>query len=288
MARSTTARAAAALTAGAMAAGALLAAAPAQAAVPTSPDELVQSWYVTLLQRGPAGAADDLGRDHWVQALAAGTSRTDVTTELVLSEEAVRDHVRDTYRTVLRRNPDPGSEHWVRQVRGGALSTEAVDRAVLSSSEMVGRWGDSAAGRDRYVQDLYVAVLGRYVWDTTPGERAWWAELVRTQGPAAAVARLWDTDEAVAFRVDQHYRLLLRRPADSAGLAYWGGVERSAGDAAVVARIAASSEYAGVDQGVPPTNDTGKGPVPKPVPSPTPTPTPSPSPSTSPSPTPGA
>lgn len=270
--RSLPARAAAALTLSALAAGAVLAAAPAQAAAPTTTDELVQSWYVTLLQRGPANAADDVGRSHWTDQLAAGRSRSDVTTELVLSEEHVRDHVRDLYRTVLRRNPDPGSETWVSQVLAGSTSPEQVDRAVLASPEMVERWGASASGRDRYVQDLYVAVLGRYVWDTTPGERAWWADLVRARGAAAAVATLWDTDEAVTFRVDQHYRELLHRPVDSYGLRYWAGVERASGDAAVIAQIAASDEYAGVDHGGPPSNDTGRGPLPRPEPTPTPSP----------------
>lgn len=268
------ARAAAALTLSALVAGAVLTAAPAQADAPTSTDTLVQSWYVTLLQRGPENAADDVGRAHWTAQLAAGRSRVDVTTELVLSEEHVRDHVRDLYRTVLRRDPDPGAEHWVRSVLAGSASLEQVDRAVLASPELEGRWGASASGRDRYVQDLYVAVLGRYVWDTTPGERAWWSDLVRDRGAATAVATLWDTDEAVTFRVDQHYRTLLLRPVDSYGLRYWAGVERASGDAAVIVQIAASDEYAGVDHGGPPSNDTGKGPLPKPAPDPTPTPTP--------------
>lgn len=276
--RSLPARAAAALTLSALVAGAVLAAAPAQAAAPTNADTLVQSWYVTLLQRGPQNAADDVGRAYWADRLAAGGPRTDVTTGLLASEEHVRDHVRDLYRTVLRRNLDPGAEHWVRAVLAGSASLEQVDRAVLASPEMENRWGTSASGRDRYVQDLYVAVLGRYVWDTTPGERAWWADLVRTRGAARAVDTLWGTDEAVTFRVSQHYRTLLLRPVDSYGLRYWAGVERASGDAAVIAQIAASDEYAGVDHGGPPSNDTGRGPLPRPTPTPTPAPTPAPTP----------
>ena len=230
----------------------------------TSNDDLVQSWYVSVLGRGPANAADDVGRAPWVARLDAGGSPADVVTELVLSEEYVRDHVEATYRDVLRRRTDPGARSWVEQVRAGSLTLDDVDRAVLSSPEMVDRWGADRTGRDRFVQDLYVAVLGRYVWDTTPGERAWWVERIASVGSAQAVAEMWSTREAVDHRIDGVYRLLLRGPSDSSGLRYWRGVEAQQGLTAVIAGIGASDEYRIVDWKAPYKPDTRSSPYPAP------------------------
>ena len=230
----------------------------------TSSDDLVQSWYVSVLGRGPADAADDVGRAPWVARLDAGGAPADVVTELASSEEHVRDHVEATYRDVLRRRTDPGARYWVVQATAGSLSLDDVDRAVLASPEMVDRWGADRAGRDRYVQDLYVAVLGRYAWETTPGERAWWVDRIATVGAAQAVAEMWSTPEAVEHRIDHVYRLMLRRPADSYGLRYWRGVEAERGLTAVVAGIGASDEYRTVDWKAPYELDTSPGPYPFP------------------------
>lgn len=285
----------------AFSAAALVSTAPAASAADplkhpiASPDDLVQSWYVSVLGRGPANAADDISRDTWVDRIAAGTSSTDVVTELASSEEYARDHVEATYRDVLHRRTDPGAGYWITQVRSGALTLADVDRAVLSSPEMVNRWSADRVGRDRYVQDLYAAVLGRYTWETTPGERAWWVGRIASVGAPQAVAEMWATPEAADHRIDHVYRLMLRRPADSRGLGYWRGVEARSGLVAVVAGIGASGEYRMVDWKAPYELDTSTGPYPFPY-HPrneqdprrdTPPPPPGSEPSTSPSPTPG-
>lgn len=256
--------------AGILAATALVAGAPAALAQDpllepiSNADELVQSWYVSVLGRGPANAADDVGREGWVSAVVGGTRSDDVVTELASSREYVQDHVEATYRDVLRRRADPGARFWVDQVVAGRLTLDDVDRAVLASPELATRWDSSFAGRDRYVQDLYVAVLGRYVWDTSPGERAWWVDRIDAVDAPVAVAELWATREAVEHRIDHVYRLMLRRPADSYGLRYWRGVESSRGLVAVIAGVGASSEYLTVDWKQPYQLDTGKGPYPFP------------------------
>ncbi len=248
-----------------LASGAPAALAQDPLAIPiTSDDDLVQSWYVSVLGRGPANAADDVGRAGWVDALQRGASSQDVIAELVLSPEHVRDHVDATYREVLHRRADPGSRYWVGEVLAGRSSLEAVDRAILSSPEMVNRWGSSAEGRDRYVQDLYVTVLGRYAHDSTRGERGWWANHLSRVGVAQGVNDLWTTTEATNHRIDRVYRLMLRRPADSYGLRYWRGVEARGGLAAVVAGIGATGEYRTVDWKQPFRLDTGRGPYPFP------------------------
>lgn len=230
----------------------------------TSADDLVQSWYVSVLGRGPANAADDVGRAGWVDALQRGASAQDVVAELALSPEAVRDHVDATYREVLHRSADPGSRYWVGEVLAGRTSLEAVDRAILASPEMVNRWDSSAAGRDRYVQDLYVTVLGRYAHDSTRGERGWWVDHLARVGVARGVDDLWATTEATDHRIDGVYRLMLRRPADSHGLRYWRGFEARGGLTAVVAGIGAAGEYRTVDWKQPYLLDTGRGPYPFP------------------------
>ncbi len=258
------------LVAGALALATLASGAPAALAQDplrypiSTADDLVQSWYVSVLGRGPANAADDVGRAPWVDALQRGSSAQEVITELTLSPEHVSDHVEATYREVLHRRADPGARYWVREVLAGRLSLDAVDRAILSSPEMVDRWGSSTTGRDRYVQDLYVAVLGRYAHASSRGERAWWVDHLARVGPERAVGDLWDTTEATNHRVDRVYRLMLRRPADSHGLRYWRGVDARGGTTAVVAGVGAAGEYLTVDWKQPYELDTGAGPYPYP------------------------
>lgn len=246
-----------------------------------SNDDLVQSWYVSVLGRGPADAADDYGRRAWVEQLIPpawvaqqggarddsdqrDASRRTVVRKLASTEEFVRDHVRATYREVLRRDPDSGSDHWVREVLAGRLTVDDVDRAVLSSREVLDRWGSSTAGRDRYVQDLYAAVLGRYSSDTTRRERSYWVRQLEGGSASEVVAAMWTTPEAVRHRVDRVYRLVLRRPVDSSGLRYWAGVDEREGLVGVVAGVAAADAYLAVDWKAPYALVTSPGPFPHP------------------------
>ncbi len=211
----------------ALASAAVLVPAPAQAT--EANDRLVKGWYRDFLQRGSIDAAGDYGREHWVQRLDAADGRPDVEaarrevlTDIVRSPEYVQRHVTDSYRAILGRRPDAGASYWIEGATKHGMALEWVDQNLLASRELHERWASRSNRDDLYVQQLYVHVLGRYAWETTPGERAYWVGRVRAVGRLAAVRELWYADEAVRHRLASHYRSLLgRESVDRYGLHHW-------------------------------------------------------------------
>lgn len=241
----------------ALASVAVLVPAPAHAATPPN-DKLVQGWYRDFLDRSTVNAAADDGRQHWVQQLDAGRPREEVLGEIVGSHEHAQRRIDASYRAVLGRAPDRGAGYWVDGVTSRGMALEWVDQNLLASQELYDRWGARRDRDDLYVQDLYVHVLGRYAWETTPGERAYWAGRVRAAGRLAAVRELWYSDEAVRHRLVLHYSALLDRDRiDRSGLDYWYPREVRS-DLATGVAIAATTEYR--DRAVQPLRITYLGP----------------------------
>lgn len=224
----------------AMTAGLAVAAAPAHAT--EANDLLVQAWYREFLQRTSDDAAADPGREHWTHRLDDGDPREEVLRDLLRSREHVSRRVSDAYQDVLGRSPDPGAAQWVDGATSSGMALEWVEQNLLASRELYEEWSWAGDHDDLYVQDLYAAVLGRYSWESTPAERAYWVGRLRAVGRLAAVRELWSTDEAVRHRVEEHYGDLLRRTPDVDGMAYWSRVEARS-DLDAVVGIAATEEF---------------------------------------------
>lgn len=225
---------------GAMTAGLAVVAAPAHAT--EGNDLLVQAWYRQFLQRSAEDAAADTGRGHWVARLDDGEPRERVLRDLLRSREHVNRRVSDAYQDHLGRAPDPGAAHWVDGAARHGMALEWVEQNLLASQELYDEWSWAGEHEDLYVQDLYVAVLGRYGWESTRAERAYWAGRVRAVGRLAAVRELWYTDEAVRHRLAGHYSDLLRRTADLDGLTHWAPVQARS-DADAVVGLACTEEF---------------------------------------------
>jgi hypothetical protein len=224
---------------------------PAPAHASGTNDRIVNGWYRDFLQRGSVNAEGDYGREYWVNQLNGATDqesvenvRSAVLGEIVRSPEYVRRQVDDSYRAFLGRKPDPGASFWVDGVSHRGMALEWVDQNLLASQELHSRWAARPNGDDLYVQQLYVHVLGRYAWETTPGERAYWVGRIRAVGRLAAVRELWYADEAVRHRLAGHYlSLLCLDEVDRYGLHYWYPRE-VASDLGTAVAIASTDKYA--------------------------------------------
>jgi hypothetical protein len=130
-------------------------------------------------------------------------------------------YVDAVYRDLLHRPADPaGRAHWVARLLGG-LPRSAFTEAIARSPEWTGV----------VVGELYRLALGRI---PDPAGLAYWRDQVAFRRPVAEVAAdLFGSAESWALgggtaegAVDRIYRLLLGRPADPVGLAYWSGQAR--------------------------------------------------------------
>jgi hypothetical protein len=206
--------------------------------------KIVNGWYRDFLHRSPENLEADYGRDHWIERLNTGEPRSAVLGDIVRSSEYATRRVGDSYQAILGRKPDPGASYWVEGVSQRGMALEWVDQNLLASQELHSRWAARPNGDDLYVQQLYVHVLGRYAWETTPGERAYWAGRIRAVGRLAAVRELWYADEAVRHRLAGHYISLLGyRGVDRDGLHYWYPREVTS-DLTTRVAIASTDEYA--------------------------------------------
>ena len=79
--------------------------------------------------------------------------------------------------------------------------------------------------------------------EPTPGEVAYWTGRVRAVGALVAFREIYYTPEAVTYRIEQWYSLLLQRYPDDRERAYWYPREVEP-DVNVGVLIASTPEYA--------------------------------------------
>lgn len=141
------------------------------------------------------------------------------------------DHVRQIYRDVLARTPSAGEvRYWSDRVVQG-LSPEGLASAILGSAE----------ARGRMVDLVYLSDLGR---PSDPDGRTFWTEYIRTRSVSAmrtlvlaspeVYARGGGTDQGYVAHL---YEVVLGRPADAAGSAFWTGRLAAGASRASVARL---------------------------------------------------
>ena len=96
-----------------------------------------EEWADAVFLDAVGRPADDAGRSYVLDQLAAGRTRTRVARLLLGSSEGLSTLVRDTYRQLLRRDPEPaGRTFWVGQIRNGR-SPESLVTLIAGSGEYV-------------------------------------------------------------------------------------------------------------------------------------------------------
>jgi hypothetical protein len=193
----------------------------------------VQAMYRDLLKRSadPGGArvwrerVDDMGKPAAVRSFRESTEYR----QRVISHG---------YRVVLGREPDAqGLAVHTQRVADDQQDLDTIQVTFLLSDEAWRRGGSTPEG---YVQLLYRIVLGRSI---DPAGARTWPDHVRSQGRAATVERIWESNEAVTRRVDSVYREFLGRGVDPLGRETWVPVARTDGTYTVLDRVMASREY---------------------------------------------
>lgn len=103
--------------------------------------------------------------------------------------------VRDSYREVLGREPDPGSRGWVGKVLYDRWTKQDVVQALINSDEYRRRSPMKQEEAERIVRRAYLDVLGR---EPDPGSRGWVEKVLKDH---------WTADDVVrALRDSEEYR----------------------------------------------------------------------------------
>jgi hypothetical protein len=175
-----------------------------------SDDAFVNKLYEDNLHR----QADDAGLKGWLDALGHGSSRDDVATGIVLSNEHLNNlkgvfesgDVARLYHTLLDRAPDAAGLHGWRDAIEHGTSLRDVAQGFLGSAEYQHRAG--GLGNVTYVDDLFVHALGRHADDA--GSRYWQDQLEHGVSRAAVAASITDSVEAhhhLSAQVEQAWHL---------------------------------------------------------------------------------
>jgi len=162
-------------------------------------ERIVRDAYREVLRREP-----DPGSRPWVdKILYEGWTEADLIRELRNSDEYRRGSrmsrqeaeriVRNAYRQVLGREPDPGSRGWVDKVLYDHWTEQDVVRALRDSDESKRRGSMTREEAERIVRRAYLAVLER---EPDPGSRPWVDKVLNEHWTVEDVARvLRDSDE---------------------------------------------------------------------------------------------
>ncbi|MGQ7297618.1 DUF4214 domain-containing protein [Quadrisphaera sp. KR29] len=219
-----------------MAAAALVAGTTAAAPAVAAPTDRTQvnAWYRDFLERD---ATADPGSQYWVDTIGR-SNPADALWAITHSREYTEKQITSYYNDYLNRAPDPGASYWIDGAIAGRFPVEWAQQNILASQEFANTWS-SSYGREFVARAWYLYVLSRTPND---GEVAYWAGRIDRVGRLAALRELWYSGEAVRYRVNQHYKDLLRRDADIPGLNYWYGKEVES-DINVQVLLAATPEY---------------------------------------------
>ena len=217
-----------------------------KAAVVTPVDTRV---IASIYQLGLRRNSDATGLSYWNAQLAGNMDRRQVALAIFDSNEFRAGAIADAYQVLLfRQVDDAGLSYWRNQMAGGK-SLQYVVASILASPEFM----DSVGTNEDYITAVYLYALNRIPDDAS---LAYWmggfnSTFDRATGKVAPGAdrfqvamAILTSVEATNKQVSDLYSSLLKRSADSAGLAYWAGRLRS-GERfeEVMAAILGSGEY---------------------------------------------
>ncbi len=191
--------------------------------------------YLDLLQR----PIDSSGLATWTNALAAGSTRTQVVAAIQTSQEYRTLEVEYLYGFLLRRPADAGGlASWVQFLsQGGAF--EQVEAQFLGSQEYFVNQGSTNAG---FLQRVYFDMLQRQI--DSSGMQTWTQALASGASRSAVAAAILGSLEFDTVMVEALYQALLRRPVDSSGLStFTTALQSGVPTEAVTATLVGSDEY---------------------------------------------
>lgn len=199
-------------------------------AVPTDAGYVGQL-FQDLLQRGGDGS-------YWVDLLAQGSSRRQVTEQLTRSEEYRRKTVVRWWNHYLGRPPDASTlAGWASDMAAGT-SVEVMRALLIGSEERRAKAGRTDAA---FLADLYQDALGRAI---DPGAASFYGSYLASGTPHAVVAYfVLVSPEARQKRAGQVFQQLLGRAPDQAERALTAAGLALYGEPATVAELASTDEY---------------------------------------------
>jgi endoglucanase len=199
----------------------------------------VTALYVDFLERTPRAGE----RDYWADAIDDGLSSDVLSGSFLSSQEYLRNEVTRLYQDYLGRTPSASErDGWVGRITSGATNVDTIQVNFFASPEYYRRAGGTDVG---FVAALFRDALGRA---GEPRDHAAWAAVVPRSGRAAVANAIWTSAESRTRRVDVYYELLIGRPGDAAGLAYWSGLLTTRSSTAIQVAMSATREY--VDRAV--------------------------------------
>lgn len=183
----------------------------------------------------------DAQRDTIRNLLVAGsTTRTDVATSIIFTDEYRGLDVDRSFEDFLRRKADPsGRTYWITSIRNGK-SLRQFRAQLLGSNEYFTKAGSTNAG---FVRKAYNDVLGR---DPDPSGLAYWTNKANSGTERGLIARqfLASTEARHNIVKNQFLRLLDRYPTSTEANTWVGTLGTSAtGEQELIRFLVASSSY---------------------------------------------
>src|SRR5439155_25437892 len=133
---------------------------------------LATGLYYDLLNRQPT--ADEVSG--WASALDRGMPRGDVVNGFLNSAEFRGNMIRDDYREILKRDPEPGAiDSWQGRIANG-LNSQQLLAQLVASDEYFQQQGAHAA---QWIASLYNELLGR---PADQGGLGYWSQQLAKRG----------------------------------------------------------------------------------------------------------
>ncbi|HQU44122.1 MAG TPA: DUF4214 domain-containing protein, partial [Pirellulales bacterium] len=174
----------------------------------------VANLYTTVLGRA-AGATTDAEITYWVDQIAAGTTRTEITEVFTHSNEYFTHLVNGYFEQLLGRAADPSAlSYFVGELEAG-VSSDTVVAQIVSSSEFTALAGTT----NGFVSNLYNVLLGRL--PTGPEFSYWVGQLNGGVTPQEAASIFVASTEYREIAINDLYEQYLHRAADADGMAFW-------------------------------------------------------------------
>jgi hypothetical protein len=206
---------------------------------PNFKEAQLQGWLSQVYLDALARPLDSIGSALWLGLLNHGTSRQDITLQIVASQEYQTRVITQIYQALLNRAPSPMDINLrLGQFAAGATQEDVKADIMQSAEYYFGHGGGTDAG---FLNAVYVDAIGVHI--DSAGLQIFGPQLAVTPRNAIALEIL-QTPNAIGPVVQSYYTLALHRVADPVGLGYWvGQVQVGLRDEQVLAGLFSSREY---------------------------------------------
>jgi Domain of unknown function (DUF4214) len=199
-----------------------------------------QAFVATLYQGLLGRPADSAGLAYWSNQLDAGSSTSAVINGILNSPEYANDEIDGLYQQLLARSAGSNeTAYWAAQKQAGA-TWQQIEANIAGSSEY---YNDAGGNLNGYVTQLFQDFVHRL---PNAGEMGYFQDLAAANVPRTGIAMaVIGSAEAEADVVDNDYRQILSRDADTTGAAYWESqLQQGVDQSTVLAGFVDSGEFA--------------------------------------------